>query len=328
MKTKRKVRRVAAWVLGTWLAAGMIGLHAQTYYPTRAVRIVVPSTTGGGTDTTTRLVAAGMSKFLGQQVVVENRAGAAMIIGSELVARAAPDGYTLLAGISTMTINPHVHKSLPYDAVKDFAPISQFVVLPNALVGHPSVPAQTLKELIAFLRARPNQLQFGSAGVGSNLHLCMELFLYMTGVKMVHMPYRGAGQAVADLTAGYLPFMVTNMITASPLVHAGRLRAYGVTSAKRSAALPEVPTLAEAGVPGYEAVQWYGLLAPAGTPRAIIAKLHESVARALQDPATRKRLIESGAEPIGNAPAEFARVIQADLAKWGKIVTAAGIKAE
>lgn len=315
-------------MLGACFAAALTGAYAQQNYPTRPVRIIVPSAAGGGTDTTTRLVATKLGESLGQRIVVENRPGAASIIGSEIVARSAPDGYTLLAGISTITINPHVHRSLPYDAIKDFAPVSQFVQLPNMLVGHPSIPPKTIKGLIGFIKARPGQLQYASAGTGSNLHLCMEMFLSMTGLKMIHVPYKGAGQAVADLVAGYVPFMITNMITGTRQVRAGKLHAYGVTSGKRSNAEPDIPTIAEQGVPGYDAIQWYGLLAPAGTPRGIVAKLHEGVARALQDPELRKRFLGSGAEPVGNTPEEFAAVIRSDLKKWEKVVRMAGIKPE
>lgn len=319
-----------AWLRRAALAAlALVPLAvAAQGYPARPVRIIVPSSAGGGTDTTTRLVASKLGEHLNQRVIVENRAGAASIIGSEIVARSAPDGYTLLAGISTITINPHVHKSLPYDVIKDFAPVSQFIQLPNMLVGHPSIPPKTVKELIPFIRARPGELQFASAGTGSNLHLCMEMFLSMTGLKMVHVPYKGAGQAVADLAAGYVPFMITNMITGTQQVRAGRLHAYGVTSVRRSSAAPEIPSIAEQGVPGYDAVQWYGLMAPAGTPREIMARLHEGVVHALKDPETRKRFVSSGAEPVGNTPEEFAARIRADIEKWGKVVRAAGIRPE
>ena len=323
MKNSLYTVRVACAALLLAAAAAV----AQTY-PAKPIRVIVPSAAGGGTDTSTRLIVPKLSEFLGQQVIVENRAGAAMRIGGELVAKSAPDGYTLLTGISTLAINPHVHQSMPFDAVKDFAPISQIVILPNALVGHPSVPPKTLKALIGFIRARPNELQYASAGTGSNLHLCMEMFLSMTGLKMIHVPYRGSGQAVADLVAGYVPFMITNMITAIAQVRPGRLHAYGVTSAKRSAAAPDIPTIAEQGVPGYDAVQWYGLLAPAGTPRDIVTRLHLAVVHALKDPDTRRRFEASGAEPVGNTPEEFAAVIRSDLVRWGKVVRAAGIRPE
>lgn len=298
---------------------------AQQNYPVRPIKIIVPSAAGGGTDSTTRIVAPGLEAYLGQRVLVENRAGAASMIGSEIVAHSAPDGYTLLTGISTITIQPSMQKKLPYDVLKDFAPVSQFVILPNVLVGHPSLKAKTVRELIAFAKARPGQLEFASAGTGSNLHLCMEMFLAMTGLKMVHVPYKGSGQAIADLAAGYVPLMITNMITGTQQVKAGRLHAYGVTSAKRSQAAPDIPTIAEQGVPGYEAVQWYGLMAPGGTPRDIVAKLYKGVAGALQDAKVKELFANSGAEPIGNTPEEFAAVVRNDMVKWAKVVKAAGL---
>jgi tripartite-type tricarboxylate transporter receptor subunit TctC len=302
--------------------------QAQQDYPSRPIRIVVPSVAGGGTDSSTRIVVSKLEDILGQRVIVDNRPGAGSIIGTEMVARSAPDGYTLLAAISSMTIQPSMQKKLPFDPVKDFAPISVFVRLPNVLVGHPSLQPKNLRELIAFVKARPGQLSFASAGTGSNLHLCMEMFLSMTGLKMVHVPYKGASQAIADLTAGYVPLMITNMITGTTQVNAGRLRAYGVTSAKRSAAAPEIPTIAEQGVPGYEAVQWYGLMAPAGTPREIVSRLYKGVAAALQDSTVKERFISSGAEPVGNSPEEFAKLVKSEIAKWAKVVKAAGLQPE
>ncbi len=323
-----KIERHGYLARGT-LCACLLGItvvaDAQQNYPVRPIKIIVPSAAGGGTDSTTRLIAPRLDQFLGQRIVVENRAGAASMIGSEIVARSAPDGYTLLTGISTITIQPSMQKSLPYDVLKDFAPVSQFVVLPNVLVGHPSLKPKTVKELIAFAKTRPGQLEFASAGTGSNLHLCMELFLNMTGLKMVHVPYKGSGQAIADLAAGYVPFMITNMITGTQQVNAGRLHAYGVTSAQRSKAAPNIPTIAEQGVPGYDAVQWYGLMAPGGTPRDIVAKLHKGVAAALQDAKLREIFANSGADPVGNTPEEFAAVIRSDMAKWAKVVKAAGL---
>lgn len=324
MKTRNR-RRFAHGVFCACLLGMASSGHAQQNYPVRPVRIIVPSEAGGGTDSTTRLVTPKLDEFLGQRVVVDNRAGAGSIIGSEAVARSAPDGYTLLAGISSITIQPSMQKNLPFNVIRDFAPVSQFVILPNMLVGHPSLQPKTVKELIAFAMTRPGHLEFASAGTGSNLHLCMEMFLSMTGLKMVHVPYKGAGQAIADLTAGYVPFMITNMITGTRQVGAGKLRAYGVTSAQRSKAAPDIPTIAEQGVAGYEAVQWYGLMAPAGTPRDIIAKLHKGVVFALQDATVRERFLNSGADPVGNTPEEFAAVIRADMAKWAKVVKAAGL---
>ena len=318
---------LARSIVGACIAALAAGAFAQEF-PVRPIRIIVPSAAGGGTDSTTRIFAPKMDEFLKQRVVVENRAGAASIIGTDIVAKSPPDGYTLLTGISTITINPHVHKKLPYDTFKDIVPVSQFVELPNMLVGHPSIPAHDLKAMMAFVRTRPNQLQYASAGRGSNLHLCMELFLSMTGLKMVHVPYRGSGQAMADLVAGYVPFMITNMITGTQQIRAGKLRAFGVTSAKRSPAEPNIPTIAEQGVPGYAAVQWYGLMAPGGTPKAVIDKLYQSVAYALKDSQVQKRFAASGAVPIGNTPEQFAAVMKSDTEKWGKVVKAAGLSPE
>lgn len=301
-------------------------LHAQQDYPSKPIRIIVPSVAGGGTDSSTRIVVSRLGDIMGQRVIVDNRPGAGSIIGTEAVARSAPDGYTLLAAISSMTIQPSMQKNLPFDPVRDFAPISVFVRLPNVLVGHPSLQPKNVKELVAFARARPGQLEFASAGTGSNLHLSMEMFLSMAGIKMIHVPYKGASQAIADVTAGYVPFMVTNMITGTAQLKAGKLRAYGVTSAQRTAAAPEIPTIAEQGVTGYEAVQWYGLMAPAGTPREIIAKLHKGVVASLQDKKVRELFIGSGAEPVGNTPEEFAALVKTEMVKWAKVVHAAGIK--
>ena len=319
--------RPAHCIFAAAILLGAPAAYAQDY-PSRPVRIIVPSVAGGGTDSSTRIVVSKMSETLGGKIVVDNRPGAGSIIGTEMVARAAPDGYTLLAAISSMTIQPSMQKNLPFDPVRDFAPVSVFVRLPNMLVGHPSLQPRNVRELIAFARARPGKLEFASAGTGSNLHLCMEMFLSMTGLRMVHVPYKGASQAIADVTAGYVPFMITNMITGTTQVKAGKLRAYGVTSAKRSAAAPEIPTIAEQGVQGYEAVQWYGLMAPAGTPREIVAKLNRSVVSALQDPKVKELFTSSGADPVGNTPEEFAALVKSEIAKWAKVVKAAGLKPE
>jgi tripartite-type tricarboxylate transporter receptor subunit TctC len=316
------------WALVTATSIWATQAHAQQEYPSKPVRIIVPSVAGGGTDSSTRIVVSRLGELLGQRVVVDNRPGAGSIIGTEMVARSAPDGYTLLAAISSMTIQPSMQKNLPFDPVKDFAPVSLFVRLPNVLVGHPSLKPKNVKELIAFAKANPGKLEFASAGTGSNLHLCMEMFLSMAGLKMIHVPYKGASQAIADVTAGYVPFMITNMITGTAQFKAGKLRAYGVTSAQRSAAAPEIPTIAEQGVPGYEAVQWYGLMAPAGTPREIISRLHKAVVGALQDPTVKERFVSSGAEPVGNTPEEFAQLVRSEVAKWAKVVKAAGLKPE
>ncbi len=301
---------------------------AAQNYPTRAVRVIVPSAPGGGTDISARILAPQLGQFLGQQVIVENRAGAGTMIGGEIVARAAPDGYTLLMGISTLAINPAMYKKVPYDALKNLAPISQAVSLSNVLVVHPSLPAKNVKEFVALVKPRPGQINFASAGVGTSPHLSMELFLVMTGLKMLHVPYKGSGPGVTDLIAGHVPAMMPNMLSAQPHIKSGRLRALGVTGSKRAPGAEAIPTIAEAGVPGYEAVQWYGLLAPAATPRDIIVKLHTGVVRALQNPEVRQRLLNDGAEPVGSSPEEFAAYLRSETAKWAKVIQAAGIKPE
>ena len=315
----------AVWAFALALACS--SAMAQTY-PARPVRLVVPSGPGGGTDITARIVAPKLSEQIGQQVVVENRAGAGSMIGGEVVARAAPDGYTLLMGISTLAINPAMYKKVPYDALKDFAPISQVVSLPNVLVTHPSLPAKTVKELVALARARPGQLNYASAGVGTNPHLSMELFLSMTGLKMIHVPFKGAGPGLIDTVAGHVSVMTPSIISGLPHVKGGRLRALGVTSAKRAGGVPDIPTIAEAGVPGYDAVQWFGVLAPAATPRPIVVRLHGEIVRVLQAAEVRDRLSADGADPVGSTPEEFAAFLRAETAKWAKVVKDAGIQPE
>ncbi len=316
---------LARWALAACLIAASTAAYPQDY-PTRPVRLIVPTAPGGGTDISARLIAPKLSEVLGQTVVVENRAGGNTSVGVEFVAKSPHDGYTLLMGISSITINSHTQSKVPYDPVKDFAPVSQVVVVPLILVSHTSLPTRSVKELIAFARTRPGQLNYGTGSVGSNPHLAMELFLSMTGLKVVHVPYRGQGPAMIDLVAGHLQLMMANLLTALPHVRSGRARAYGVSSSKRSSVAPEIPTLAEAGVTGYEVVQWFGVLAPANTPRDIVARLHAATVRVLQDPVIKERFASDGADTIGNTPEEFAAVIRADLKKWGKMVKDVGIK--
>jgi tripartite-type tricarboxylate transporter receptor subunit TctC len=311
-----------------FVALWPVFVAAQSNYPARTVRVIVPSAPGGGTDISARILAPQLTQQLGQQFVVENRAGAGTMIGGEAVARAAPDGYTLLMGISTLAINPAMYKKVPYDALKDLAPISQAVSLSNVLVVHPSLPAKSVKEFVALVKPRPGQVNFASAGVGTSPHLSMELFLVMTGVKMLHVPYKGSGPGVTDLIAGHVPVMMPNMLSAQPHIKSGRLRALGVTGSKRAPGAEDIPTIAEAGVPGYEAVQWYGLLAPAGTPRDIITRLHGATVKALQNPEVRQRLLNDGAEPVGSSPDEFAAYLRSETAKWAKVIQTAGIKPE
>jgi len=297
-------------------------------YPEKPVRLVVPSVPGGGTDTTMRMIAPKLGELLGQQVVLDNRGGAAGNIGAEAVARAAPDGYTLLAVISSHTINPHMMSKVPFDLERDFAPVSLAVTVPNVLLSNPSLPVKTVKELIVFARARPGQLQYASAGYGSNPHLMMELFTRMAGVKMLHVAYKGIAPAFTDVMAGHVHMMAGNILNALPHVRSGRLRAYGVTSATRSSGAPEIPAIAES-VPGYEAVQWFGLAAPAGTPREIVTRLHAAVVQALTDPVLSKRFVTDGADPRpSKSPEEFAAFMRSEHRKWGQVVKSAGIKPE
>ncbi len=301
---------------------------AQGSYPNRPIRLLVVTAAGGGGDMVARLVAQGLSERLGRHVVVENRAGAGGIIGYEIVAKAPADGYTLLMCAPTLAINPATHKKVPYDAIRDFAPITQAVFSPNLMVVHPVVPAKTVKEMIAFAKARPGEVLYASAGVGTGPHLVMELFSIMAQIRMVHVPYKGATPGVIDLIAGQVAIMAPGMITGIPHVRAGKLRALGVTSTRRVAAAPDIPTIAEGGLPGYEAVVWYGLLAPAGTPQEIIARLRKESVAVLRAPDSKERIARDGAEAVASSPEEFAAFIKAETVKWAKVAKAAGIKPE
>ena len=327
--------RPRAYRFSSWLAL-VLGLSALAVpataaaaYPERLVRIVVPTPPGGGTDIATRTVATKLREVLGQQFIIENRPGMAGNIGAEAVMRAAPDGYTLLAVIASHASNPAVQKNVSYDLVRDFAPISRTVTLSNVLIAHPSLPPRTLRELIAFAKARPGQLQYASAGVGSMPHLMVELLASMAGIKLQNVPYKGGAPAFNDVLAGHVPLMAYGPDVSLAHIVAGKLRAYGVTGAQRLTAAPQIPTLAEAGVAGYEAVQWFGLLAPAGTPKDVVTTLHRAVLRTLDDPVIRDTFVRSGAEPApSRTPEEFGALISAEVAKWAKVVKQAGIEAQ
>lgn len=322
MKTNKAVALLSAALSA--LACGTS--IAQSDYPNRAVRLIVPSSPGGGTDILTRIITPGFSERLGQTVVVDNRPGAGSLIGNDVVAKSAPDGYTLLMGISTLAILPAMHKEMPYDALRDLAAITQTVTAPNVLVVHPSLPVKSVKGLIAFARQRPGELNFASAGLGSNPHLSMELFLSMTKVKMVHVAYKGSGPAMVDLISGQVVVMVSTMLSGLPQIRSGRLRGLAVTGPKRVSVLQDLPTVDEAGVSGYEAVQWYGLFAPGKTPKEIIAKVHRAMVGALEADATKKRFAADGAVVGGNSPDEFARFLKTETEKWAGVVREAGIK--
>ena len=301
---------------------------AQTPYPNRAVRVVVPSSAGGGTDIIARIVAPKLSERLGQQLVIDNRPGAGTMIGGELVAKSPPDGYTLLMCVSTLATNPVIYRKVPYNALTDFAPVTLVMTAPNLLVVHPSLPVKTVKELIWFAQARPGQLNYASAGAGTNPHLSMELFMSMAGVKMVHIPYKGSAPAIVDLLGGQVATMTATMLTGLPHVRGGRLRALGVTGTKRNAAAADVPTIAEAGVPGYEAVQWYGMLAPANTPKDIVARLNREMVAILQSADVKERFATDGGEAAPTSPEDFGRYIRSESEKWVRVAKAAGIKPE
>jgi len=321
-------RKAGAILLASIASMALSGVaHAQDPYPARPIRLIVPSSPGGGTDASARLISPKWSERLGQQIVIEYRPGAAAMIGTEAVARAAPDGYTLLIAQSTMTIVPSVYKKVRFDPVKDFAPVSIVAVAPLLVVGHRSLPAENVKELIALAKARPGQIDSAAGAPVGNSHLAMEHFLTMAGVKMNYVPYKSGNAGLVDALAGRVQLMISNALVSLPHVRSGRFRAYGLTSAKRSAAAPDLPTLAEAGVPGYEAVQWFGMLAPAGTPREIVTRLHRELVQVMQDDDLKKRFAADGAEPVySKTPEEFAAVIKAEVAKWAKVVKAAKIE--
>ncbi len=301
---------------------------AQSTYPTRPVRIIAPTSPGSGSDLIARILAQGLSDRLGRQVIVENRTGAGTMIGGEHVARSAPDGHTLLMGVSTLAINPAMYKTVPYDALRDFAPITHAVTSSNVLVINPSLPVRTLKEFVAFVRARPNQVNFASAGFGTNPHLAMELLANMAQIRMVHIPYQGDAPSIVDLLAGHVAVTISPVPRGVPHVRAGRLRALGVTSAERVPTAKDIPTIAEAGLPGYEAVQWYGLLAPAGTPTDIVNRLHKESVAVLRSPEGRERLAELFVDVVASTPEQFAAFIKSETLKWGNVAKAVGVVRE
>jgi len=304
------------------------GAGAQTY-PAKPIRFIAPFPPGGSTDFLARIVALKMSESLGQQVVVENRGGAAGTIGVELAAHAAPDGYTIVMGhIGTFGVNPTLYPKLPYDPIKGFAPITLLAMVPNAMVVHPSLPAHSVREFLALARAKPKQLLYGSGGNGSAAHLAAAYFELLAKVELTHVPYKGTGPALIDLIAGQTSMMITGMPAVVPHVRSGKLRPLAVGTAKRLALMPELPTIAEAGVPGYEATQWYGVLAPAGTPREIVMKLNAEMIKALTRPDVRDKLAADGAIPVGDTPEEFGAHIKAEIARWAPVVRASGAKPE
>lgn len=306
----------------------MASLAQTQTFPARSIRMIVPFSPGGAVDANARLTAQKLGDILGQQVVLENRPGSGGLIGAEAAARSAPDGYTLFfGGSASHGINPNLYKKIPYDPIKDFEPVGFVGFTSYILVVNPKVPAKDLKELIALMKQKPGQLNYASAGNGSTMHLTGELFKSMAGVNMVHVPYPGAAPAITDVMTNRVQ-MVFGPEQVLPQVRAGKLRAMGTTGPKRSVLAPDLPTIAEAGLPGYESLGWYGILAPAGTPKPIVATLNAALQKVLADPDFQKRAIAAGTEPKGGTPEEFAAYIKAELGKWGKVVRDSGAQVD
>ncbi|HSC23056.1 MAG TPA: tripartite tricarboxylate transporter substrate binding protein [Casimicrobiaceae bacterium] len=319
------MRTFWAIVTGIALIVGATGGVMAADYPTKPIRLVVPFPPGGTTDILARAVAQKLSEAWNEQVVVDNRPGAGGNIGADLVAKAAPDGYTLVMGtVGTHAINPNLYAKMPYDHVKDFAPVILVAGVPNVLVVNPSLPVHSVKELIDYAKANPGKLNFASSGNGTSIHLSGELFKTMAGVQMTHVPYKGSAPALSDLMGGQVQLMFDNLPSSLGLIKAGKLRALAVTSASRAAALPDVPTIAESGLPGFEASSWFGILAPAGTPHEVVAKLNGAVAAWLATPEAKEKLLAQGAIAAGGTPEAFAKHIDSETAKWAKVVKASG----
>ena len=324
----RVTRKLAIPLLLGILGAGSALVHAQTY-PSRPIRFIVPFAPGGSTDTLARTLSTKMTEAFGHQVVVDNRAGGNGNIGTDLVAHAAPDGYTILLGyIANLAIGPSLYKKLPFDPIKDFTPVTQLANAPNILVVHPSVPVKNFVEFIAYAKANPAKINFASAAVASPGHLAGEMLNLAAGIHMQHVPYKGSGQAVVDLVGGQVQMMVSGMSSVMPHIKGGKLRPLAVTGAQRSPATPDVPTIAEAGYPGFEASAWYSVMAPAGTPKPVVSRLNGEILRALKMPEVKDRLENVGFELVGSSPEACGAYIKSEIAKWAKVVKASGVKAE
>jgi tripartite-type tricarboxylate transporter receptor subunit TctC len=325
MRTLISGLAIAAFSLG--VGCGSSGALAQAGYPSKPIRFLVGVVPGGATDILARAIGPRLSERLKQQVVIDNRPGANQTIAAELTARSTPDGHTIIIVPSGYAINPSIYR-LRFDPVRDLAAIGLVAMVPNVMVVHPSVPARSAKEFIALARSRPGEFNFGSSGVGSPSHLCGELFQLATQVKLSHVPYKGQGQAMIDLLGGHLKLAFPSIPASIQHIKSGRMIALGVTPKQRSGALPDVPTLEQAGVPGYEVSGWYGVLGPARMPKAVVATLNSELVRMLQDPVMREMLSREGADPLTSSPEEFARTIAADIKKWEKVVKTVGIKVE
>ena len=309
---------VPMWALGAGPAA------AQTY-PAKPIRIIVPYAPGGSTDVVFRILAPRLTEILGQQAVVENRPGGSSTIGLDIAAKSPPDGYTLGVANITFGANPSLIKKMPFDTEKDLVPVSLTSIVTLVLAVHPSVPARSVKQLIALAKARPGSLNYGSAGNASANHLATERFAYMTGIKMVHIPYKGGGPAVVSIVGGETAILFATIPSSIQHFQTGKLVPLGVSSLKRNAALPDVPSVAEAAVPGFEAIEWNGVLVPAGTPPAVISRLHQAIAKSLAIPEVRERILSLGADPVGNSPEEFGAFIKKEIATWSKVIKEVGI---
>lgn len=325
--TPRLLQAAAAICIGAISLLVSTGLRAQDY-PSKPIRMVVPFATGSTTDTLARFIGDRLSRALGQQIVIDNRAGAGGNIGTEIVARATADGYTLVTAPSSLAINAALIPNLGFDAVRDFSPIALIGAAPLILVAHPGLPASNVAELIALAKSKPGQMNYASGGNGSPSHLALELFKSMAGIDIVHIPYKGGGALLNSVMSGEIQLTPSGLLIAVPLIKAGRLKAIAVTGPKRVAAAPDVPTVAESGLPGYSVTGWWGILAPAKTPLPIVRRLNQEVAKALAAPDMKERLAADGIEPGGGAPEEFALMIQTEIATWSKVIKSAGIKAE
>jgi tripartite-type tricarboxylate transporter receptor subunit TctC len=305
---------------------GLPGAHAQGY-PTKPIRLIVPLAPGGGNDTIARMIGQKIQGPLGQSIVIENRPGAGGLLGADIASKAPPDGYTLLLGnAAQLSIIPNVQPKMPYSPTKDFAPVSLIASAPLLVVVHPSMPVRTIKQFVALARAQPDRLNFASNGVGSTTHYATELFKMMTKTRMVHVPYKGLSLAMVDLVSGRVDLMFSSAVAMLPNVREGKLRAIAMTGAKRSQAIPDIPTVAESGVPDYEAGSWYGILAPAGTPRAIVDRLNREIVATVKSKELQDRLIEEAVIPIGSTPEEFAKYIEKELARAAKVIKESGAK--
>ncbi|KAA2214037.1 Bug family tripartite tricarboxylate transporter substrate binding protein [Teichococcus oryzae] len=320
----RATRR--ALLAATTTLAAMPAARGQASWPARPIRLVVPFPPGGPTDIVARVLAAHVAQTLGQPVVTENRAGANGNIGNEAVAKAEPDGYTVLYNTSSIALSPALYTRLSYDVLRDLAPVAQTATIPLVLAVTPSLPVQDVQGFVAHLRARPGALSYGSAGSGNVTHLAAFLLLRSQGLEAVHVPYRGSAPALLDAAAGQVQFLTDTVNSALPLIREGRLRALAVTSRARLAPLPDVPTVAEALIPGFEVGAWQGMMVPAGTPRPVVDRLNEAVLRALADPDVRRRLAEQGTEPLGTTPEDYGRILRAEMERWGRVIGDSGVK--